>query len=229
MSDNIQVTAGSGTTIAADDISGVLHQRVKLTWGVDGSATDASATNPLPVTPYASENHLGEVGGRTIIISASITRPADTTAYASGDAVADSTSSPSVLTFSRAARINQGSCVIIGAVLVDSANQTTKGDFDLFIFDTTYTANNDNASFAPTDAEMETCLGTIRFSSGNFIVGNAASGASGNALCPGTMTDNIGFKCGSGSTSLFGRLVARSAYTPVYAEKFMIRLRILQD
>ena len=49
MSDNIQVTAGSGTTIAADDISGVLHQRVKLTWGVDGTANDTSASNPIPV------------------------------------------------------------------------------------------------------------------------------------------------------------------------------------
>ena len=229
MSDNIQVTAGSGTTIAADDISGVLHQRVKLTWGVDGTATDTSASNPLPVAQVAGENHIGEVGGRTVIISASITRPADTTAYASGDAVADSTSAPSVLTFTNASRINQGSGVIIGAVLIDEANQTTKGDFDLLIFDTTYSANNDNAAFAPSDAEMETCLGTIRFSSGNFIVGNAASGASGNAICPGTLTDNIGFRCGSGTSSLFGRLVARSAYTPVSAEKFMIRLRILQD
>lgn len=50
MADNVAITAGSGTTIAADDISGALHQRVKLTWGVDGAAVDASATNPLPVT-----------------------------------------------------------------------------------------------------------------------------------------------------------------------------------
>lgn len=41
MADNIAVTAGSGTTIAADDVSGALHQRVKLSLGADGAATDA--------------------------------------------------------------------------------------------------------------------------------------------------------------------------------------------
>lgn len=49
MADNVAITAGTGTTIAADDIGGALHQRIKLTWGVDGSAVDASASNPLPV------------------------------------------------------------------------------------------------------------------------------------------------------------------------------------
>lgn len=49
MADNVAITAGTGTSIAADDIGGVMHQRVKLTHGEDGSATDASTTNPLPV------------------------------------------------------------------------------------------------------------------------------------------------------------------------------------
>lgn len=50
MADNIAVTAGSGTTIAADDIGGVLHQRVKISQGADGAATDVSAAAPLQVT-----------------------------------------------------------------------------------------------------------------------------------------------------------------------------------
>lgn len=47
MSDNVTIT---GTTIAADDISGVQYQRTKIVWGVDGTATDVSAVNPLPIT-----------------------------------------------------------------------------------------------------------------------------------------------------------------------------------
>ena len=47
MSDNVTIT---GTTIAADDISGVQYQRTKIVWGVDGTATDVSASNPLPIT-----------------------------------------------------------------------------------------------------------------------------------------------------------------------------------
>ena len=50
MADNVSITAGSGTTIAADDIAGVLHQRVKPVFGTDGSATDVSTTNPLPIS-----------------------------------------------------------------------------------------------------------------------------------------------------------------------------------
>lgn len=51
MADNVSITAGSGTTIAADDVGGVLHQRVKTTWGPDGTANDADIATgkPLPV------------------------------------------------------------------------------------------------------------------------------------------------------------------------------------
>lgn len=52
MADNITLNAGSGgAVVAADDISSVWHQRVKVEFGADGSATDVSAANPLPVTP----------------------------------------------------------------------------------------------------------------------------------------------------------------------------------
>jgi hypothetical protein len=41
MADNLPVTPGTGATVAADEIGGVLHQRVKLSLGVDGAAADA--------------------------------------------------------------------------------------------------------------------------------------------------------------------------------------------
>lgn len=50
MADNVNITAGTGTTIAADDIAGVLHQRVKISQGADGAATDVSSAAPLQVT-----------------------------------------------------------------------------------------------------------------------------------------------------------------------------------
>lgn len=52
MADNVAVTAGSGTTIATDDVGGVQHQRVKVEFGADGSATDVSAAAPLPSNLY---------------------------------------------------------------------------------------------------------------------------------------------------------------------------------
>lgn len=50
MADNIDVTPGTGKTIAADLIDSALHQRVKITIGADGvNDGDISSANPLPV------------------------------------------------------------------------------------------------------------------------------------------------------------------------------------
>ena len=52
MSDHVGYTPGSGASIAADNVGGNLHQRVKISVGADGVAADASATTPLPVAAY---------------------------------------------------------------------------------------------------------------------------------------------------------------------------------
>jgi hypothetical protein len=50
MADNVGITPGTGATAAADEIDGVLHQRVKITIGSDGvSRGDVDVTNPMPV------------------------------------------------------------------------------------------------------------------------------------------------------------------------------------
>jgi len=49
MADNVGYTPGSGAIVAADEISGVLYQRIKPTFGGDGVAIDISSANPLPV------------------------------------------------------------------------------------------------------------------------------------------------------------------------------------
>lgn len=60
MADNVGITPGSGATAAADDIGGVLYQRVKLSIGADGSATDLSSSAPMPImTPAAIDVTVG--------------------------------------------------------------------------------------------------------------------------------------------------------------------------
>lgn len=52
MADDVQLNTAAGSPgdkIAADEISGVKHQRVKVQYGDDGSATDASFSQPFPV------------------------------------------------------------------------------------------------------------------------------------------------------------------------------------
>lgn len=64
MPDNVNITPGSGATIAADEISSVLYQRVKIAAGADGSATDVSDAAPLPVD---------DAGGSLTVDNADIT------------------------------------------------------------------------------------------------------------------------------------------------------------
>jgi hypothetical protein len=54
MADNVDITPGTGKTVAADEIAGVFHQRVKLSIGADGEAVDldhgqAAMAASLPV------------------------------------------------------------------------------------------------------------------------------------------------------------------------------------
>jgi hypothetical protein len=71
MADNVTVTPGTGATVAADDIGGgVLVQRVKTTWGPDGTAndTDVATGKPMPVQLRASSGQtLSDTSG--ILIS----------------------------------------------------------------------------------------------------------------------------------------------------------------
>jgi len=66
MSDNVGYTPGSGATIAADNVGGALHQRVKITHGSDGAAVDVSEATPLPVISYRAEQMLGQLVQATI-------------------------------------------------------------------------------------------------------------------------------------------------------------------
>lgn len=52
MADNVGYTPGTGATVAADEIGGVLHQRVKIGVGTDGVAVDVSAESPMPMAAY---------------------------------------------------------------------------------------------------------------------------------------------------------------------------------
>ncbi len=50
MADNTVLNVGSGgDVIAADDVGGIKHQRVKISVGDEGSAADVSSAEPLPV------------------------------------------------------------------------------------------------------------------------------------------------------------------------------------
>jgi hypothetical protein len=64
MADNFETNAGSGgNTYASDDIASVHYPRVKISWGVDGAAVDASNSDPFPV---------GDAGGSLTVDNAAL-------------------------------------------------------------------------------------------------------------------------------------------------------------
>ena len=70
MADNIILNQGSGgDTVAANDISGVKHQKMKVEYGAAGTATEVTDTTPLPTAGgdlrYCLDIAAGNISGYT--------------------------------------------------------------------------------------------------------------------------------------------------------------------
>jgi hypothetical protein len=90
MSDNVSITAGSGVTIASDDIGGgVQVQRVKNTWGPDGTANDVDVASgkAFPVQLRGSGGS-DILAGEYETVAASVTAQALGATGATGDYIA---------------------------------------------------------------------------------------------------------------------------------------------
>ncbi len=79
MADNIAITAGAGTTIATDEVGSAHYQYVKPAFGVDGTATIVSTTNPLP-TVDPDSNYSGTITVTDSVVAA----PGGAGAFVSG-------------------------------------------------------------------------------------------------------------------------------------------------
>lgn len=76
MTDNVAITSGTGTSIAADNIGGIQYQRVKNVYGADGVAIDVSAATPLPVVHRAADLHVTAIGAAGAAVTATLPAPA---------------------------------------------------------------------------------------------------------------------------------------------------------
>jgi len=161
-----------------------------------------------------------------VLVSASITRAANTTQYSAQDQVAASTSAGVALTFSNCARESGGSGRILVALMIDSAAASTKPDLHLYLFRGTAapTSQNDNAAWAPIDGDIDNLVGMIDFAT--VLPCNPAVGADGN--CASFVKDlNLPFVCDN--KDLYGLVIETATYTPISGEKFTFNLYIEQD
>lgn len=202
----VTVTMGNG-------VSGTGVQRVSL-------ASDSTGQVALA----ASEAHAGFVGITTVMTSQAFTRPSNTTAYAANQVVGF-TAGATNMTFSSAARVNNGSGRIVKARLMANSVTTTNALFRLFLFNAAPTAQADQAAFNLLYANRASSQGFIDFA------GPITSGGSSDSIeIPDTMNNgNLKFVCTGGVTTLYGILVALAAYVPTSAETFYTELTIEQD
>lgn len=171
----------------------------------------------------AGENHVGAIGGHAALVAASqFTRPANVTAYASGDLVANSVTAGSVVALSFVvARVAAGSGMVRRARIKTSSTVLTNAQFRLHLYTTTPTVTNgDNGVWLSTQAA--TYIGAIdttvdqAFSDGATGLGAPLAGS------------EINFALASGQT-IYGLLEVRAAYTPTSAETFDVALECLRD
>lgn len=200
MADNATLPAtGVGTAdivVATDKIGGVDYQRVKVVWGADGTATDASAAAPLPVSTTTVYTRISQ----TPTVSTS-------PAYTAKDAVGG------LLTFANAAASSGGTGTIVTAQVIDNSQQ--RPSLELVLFDRTFSASTDNAIFAPSDADLANAIGVIGL--------NAWSDFSTNSTAT---APNVGLAFKLNGTSMFGQLVTRGTPTFVATTDIIVILTI---
>jgi hypothetical protein len=230
--ENTNSAAAAGSLSVLDDWDESDRAKVNLVAGqagVDGGG--GAATSKTLRVILSTDSPGGSGGGGTSLTpvasaSASYTRPANTTTYAAGMVIADSTSAATALTFTGMASAAGKGGILLSAMLYDSANQTLKLDAELFLFTASPTMQNDGVAWAPTDSDVGNIVARVRFNAGLSVVGNTAAGASGNVIIDSEAI-NRAYVSGA-STSLFGVLVVRNGYTPVSAEVLTIRLLFSQ-
>lgn len=155
------------------------------------------------------------------VSTVSFTRPADTTAYASGDLVANSTTAGSVvpLNFQDASN-GIGRTVQIRRVRISkSGTSVTNASFRLHLFNVLPTVGSgDNAAISISTGRAK-YLGQVDVTVGQTFGDGAA----------GTATTEINCHPVGGATNLYGLLECRGAYTPASAEVFSISIEMVQD
>jgi hypothetical protein len=170
----------------------------------------------------AGENYLGFTGRKFTTSTVSFARPADTTAYAAKDAVSNSTSSPSILTFSGAGRVNAGTGTVVG-VRITTDQSTNTAEFRLHLYAIAPTAINDNAAFTLLWANRDKRIGAIDI--GPLFTEGSGSDAASDIY----VEFRLPFKCDTSDTNLYAMLETLSAFTPASAQNFHISLSVEQN
>lgn len=141
-------------------------------------------------------------------------------AYASGDLIGGK------LTFSNALRSNVGSGYLVSVAISDKAAQAVDLDLVIFRTDPTGTTFTDQAAFDPADADLSKVAAVINFgSSARFAYSDNGTKYLGSLAIPIQALTSAN----APTSTLYGALVARGAYTGASSSDITVTLGVSQD
>lgn len=184
---------------------------VKQTSGTLSVNTDGIEAALAAATP-AGEAHIGEVGGKTTVTS--ITFSTDTSAYASGDLVADTQALSACL------RINDGTGVLTSFVLTDTDAQGAA--LEVFVLSASTSFGTENSAPNISDANLAAnMLGKFSIAAGDYYTVSGAKVAFKSGL-------GIPVKGASGTDDIY--LAIMTTGSPTYtASGLVAKVGILCD
>lgn len=221
-----KTSAGSLSVAPATDATfPISATALPLPSGAATSALQSTGNTSLASLVTALAGVL-KVGGTTARAFASFTRPANTTAYASGQLVANSTTAASVTPIPLpVARVNGGTCAIPTVKLSKSSTGVTNASFRIHLYRNAPTASNGDGGVWLTTSSIYLGYADITMdkvftdeASGTGVVKDTA----GN---PRTLLTDTA----SGSQNIYALIEARGAYTPASAEAFTLTAEVAQD
>lgn len=187
---------------------------------VSPSAASGSATEAKQDT---ANNALATLNtSRIAVAAASFTRPNNNTTYTSGDIVADATTGQTMLTFAVQDAAGRANGCIKSAKIIDGNNAATYGEFELWLFSTTWAMQADNVAAAPSVSELANLIAVIPLYTSYLM--NSGAGNTGvrvyesNAIDMPFISDE--------DAQIYGNLVVRNGYTPVALESFTVILQL---
>lgn len=160
------------------------------------------------------------------VASASFTRPADTTSYAAGDLIANSTTAGSVAPMSfTAARVAAGSFLVNRIRLRKSTTTLTSATFRVYLFNTAPTvANGDNGALSI--AGSANCIGWADITFAARGDSATTSPFSDGAFGFGDLTSLVALASGQ---TVWALIESRAAYAPGNGETFAVTLELAQN
>jgi len=150
----------------------------------------------------------------------SFTRPADTTAYAAGDLVANSVTAGSVTPLEfRCGMVGRGRGRVTNARILKGAASVTNATFLVHLFGSSPTVNNgDNGAFSA--VSLSDYLGSIAVDmSSNAGLSSASAAKVATGDIPYDLTKAL-----TANRKIYALLSATGAYTPASGETFEVTL-----